>query len=353
MEPPPPVDSREDPLFAARIAFGVTLAFALAEMLRTPMVMLPPVLIATLMASARGAFNAKRVIGAGLGIPVMAWVSSALVSITRGEMLVFFVVMAAVTFFVLLFVMRTANRMGLLLLIFPHLLGLVGTKSQPAMEAMRDSIVATGFMSLAIIPLAYVLLAPKTRAIWEEAFEAPGFEKPWEEALIRTAVLIPLMIGFYLWVDVSDMIYFVMAVIVLVQPHVHQQRREAGERVLATLLGGVVAIASILLVSVQPHVPVLVLVIALACLMFGDRMIRGRFSSNAYQLALVTFVTLIAGAATTTSPLTSALDRTMLTIGGVLFALGAMWTLRRVLSWARARAGKGDGPGGKQATARA
>lgn len=335
MEPPPPVKVREDPWFAVRVAFGVTLAFALTDPLNVAMPMMPPVLIASLLATSRGAFNIKRTAGAGIAIPVICWLSSALVSLMRDEMLVFMAAMLILTFFVMLLVMHTANRMGLLLLVFPHLLGLLGVKSLDAMAAARDSFVIAGFLSLAIIPLGYLLFPPTTKEIWTETFEAPDFEKPWLEAVIRTAAMAPLMLAFYLWVDVSDMIYIVMALLVLVYPYPHQQKREAVGRIVSTLAGGAVALVVVVLFSLQPNFLIAMIGMFLGVIWFGARMMREPLSAYMHQLGMTVFVVLAAGAATGANPFVSVLDRLALTIGGVAFALGTMFLARQLLAGPR------------------
>lgn len=328
MDPAPPLKIDEDPWFATRISFGIAGAYVVALLFNVMMPMLPAIMISSLLATSRGAMDMKRVIGAGLMIPAMVWVSAWVVQAIRGEMLVFLVFMVALTYFAILFVMRTGQRMGLMLVIFPHLLGMLGVTSDIAMTAMRDGFVAAGFISVLIIPLAYLLFPPRTRETWQEEAIPPEFEKPWLEALIRTIAIMPVLIAFYLWVEPSNIMYAVMVIMVLVYPHRSQQRREAFGRFVSTLSGGALALVVSALVSLQPTLPVILLSLFLGCLWFAWRMTSDADGRYTHQLSLMVFVSIALGAVSGTDPFIGSVQRLILTAGGVLFALLAIYLLR-------------------------
>ncbi len=328
MDPAPPLKLDEDPWFATRVAFGVVAAYVTAMLFHVGIPMLPAVLISSMMATSRGAMDLKRVIGGGVAIPVMMYVLAFLVQAIRGEMLVFLAFMIVLTFFAFLLVMKTGQRMGLMLVVFPHLLGLLGVTSDDVMLAMRDSFVAAGLIGVPVTVLAYCLFPPRTRVSWQEEVRPPDFEKPWLEALIRTLAAAPVLIAFYLWVDPSNLIYAVMAIMVLVYPHRHQQRREAAGRFIATITGGVLGLAIVFLVTLQPTVPVILLSLFLGCLWFGWRMTTDANNLYTHQIAMSVFISLSLGVSTGGDPFTSAVQRLLLTAGGVLFALLAMYLLR-------------------------
>lgn len=334
MDPPPPLKIDEDPWFATRVAFGTTLAFVAAMAFDVVMPMLPAVITSSLMATSRGAMDLKKVIGGGVIIPLMTLLSAFVVQAIRGEMLVFLTFMIAITFFAMLVVMKTGQRMGLMLVIFPHLLGMLGVTSDIAMEAMRDGFVAAGLIAIPVIMLSYLLFRPRTSVAWQEVATPPAFDKPWLEAALRTVATAPVLIAFYLWVDPSNIIYAVMVIMVLVYPNRHQQRREAMGRFLSTITGGAVALLMVGVVTLQPTIPVTLIALFLGCLWFGWRMVSDPERLYTHQIAMTVFISVGLGALGTlgatggTDPFTSTVQRLMLTAGGVLFALIALYLLR-------------------------
>jgi len=325
---------KEDPWFATRIACGATAGFALAVIFNVAVPMLPAVLVCALMATSRGALDLKRALGGGLLIPVLVWTSSLFIEVFRQEMATFIIGMTIITYFGLLFVMVTSNRMGLMILIFPQLLGITAVSSASSLGdapfvAMRDSFAAAGLICAVVIPVSYLVFRPRTKEVWKEIYEPPGFERPWLEAALRTAAIAPVLAAYYLWVDPSNVIYAIMALLVLVYPHRHQQRREARSRIISTATGGIMTLALAVLVSLQPTPAVMLLGIFLGVLWFGWRMSTDHKERYTHQLAMMVFVVLAVGAALGSSdPITSLTQRLTLTVGGALFALAALYLLR-------------------------
>lgn len=322
MLPPPRPTLADDPLFAIRTAAGVTLSIALADFLNVSPPIIVPALLVSLLAGQRGAFNPGKVLGGAAVIIVLAWVAAELAAATRHEMFVFITVMLAVNYFAFYFLMKTGNQLGIMLLVLPNLLGLLSLGPLEGLYAMRDAFTSTALISAVLIPVLYLVLPPRTRVIYEPEPYTPDVERPEVQALLRLMVLAPLLLAFYLFVDMANMIYLIIAILVLAYPEREHQRTQARERILGTALGGVVAMAIVVVFSYMAHMAVLACVLFLGGLWFASRMVSGPLSANTYQVGYSVMAVLAVNSLTTSNPLEAGFERLMLTIGGATAALG-------------------------------
>jgi hypothetical protein len=321
MEILPPPDPRDDPLFAVRVAVGVMLSFLLIEPLAVPIPALMPALTLGLLAGQRGAFNAKKAFGGAIMIPLIAWIMAGLASLTRGDPAVFIVIFGLVAFagFYLLIVL--ASPLGILLLIFPALLSAMALLADAALVAMRDSMIISGLAAGVLVPLLYVVFPPRTRVVYEHPTERPHLERPLTEVMIRMAVFVPALLPFYFGVETSSIIYPIIIVFVLAHPEHVLRRREAIERVVSTCMGGGIALVVLGLLTVQPHLPVLLLLVLIAGLWFGHRMTTGPFTPMTYQFGFSVMIVVVASGLTGRDPWEVAVQRTVLTLAGAMAAL--------------------------------
>lgn len=321
MLPPPRPTLADDPLFAIRTAAGVTLAVALADFLGTVPPMIVPALMVSLLAGQRGAFNASKVVGAAVVIVVLAWLSTEVVIVARYGMFVFITAMLAINYFAFFFLMKTGNQLGIMLVVFPNLLGLLSLDSSQSAYAMRDAFIETALISLGVIPVLYLVFPAKTRVIFAPEPYTPDVERPEMQALLRLAVLGPLLLAFYLFVDISNLIYLIIAILVLAYPERQHQRLQARERIIGTALGGFVAMAIVIVFSLTAHAAVLLCLLFLGGLWFSSRMVSGPLTANTYIVGYSVMAVLAVNSLTTSNPLEAGLERLLLTIGGAAAAL--------------------------------
>lgn len=321
MEILPPPDPRDDPLFAVRVALGVTLAFPLAELLRVPVPSLTPVLLLVLLAGQRGAFNPRKVFTGAVAIPVIAWLAARLAGLTRGDPAVFiaaFALVAACGFYLLVVV---ANPAGTLLLIFPSLLSAMALVSDQALVDTRNSLILTGLSAGVVVPLLYLVFPPRTRELHVPPPARARPQRPLAEIAIRMAVFIPTLVPFYYGADPTSIVYLVIVVFVLGHPEHVLRRREALERVVATCLGGAAALVLLAVLTLQPHFPVLLLLVLIFGLWFSHHMMTGPFSPMTYQFGYSVMVMLVALGIAGQDPFEQAIQRVVLTLAGATAAL--------------------------------
>src|SRR5690554_4471636 len=89
----------DDPLFAVRLALLPTLGFCIGMILQSPMAMLFPIMMFSLTAGNRKAFDIRRVLGAPVAFSAMLWLMSVPVALLNQMPATLIIVMAAVYFF--------------------------------------------------------------------------------------------------------------------------------------------------------------------------------------------------------------------------------------------------------------
>lgn len=315
--PRPEVEA--DPLYAVRLAAAGAISFALIPLLQPT---LPPLLAAVpvgLMAGMRKTFDPKKAFGAPIAFMVMVWLISMVVSLTRPMPLVLVSVMGLLYFVGFYAIQRTGNPMGMLVLAVSVLLSVMGIGSPAAFEAMRDGFYEACTVALFMIPILYAVFPSRARDHLVETYTpAPGPHLL--GAAIRAGVLLLLSFWLYTVSDASNMMLAVVAAQVLVFPTRESLFAEARERVISVCLGTAVAFAALAVLTVTAHLYAVILLVFLAGLYFGSRMMRGHYPSMVYQVGLTVTLSLVAGALSTQEPGYAALTRIVLTLLGALAA---------------------------------
>lgn len=116
------------------------------------------------------------------------------------------------------------------------------------------------------------------------------------------------------------MMLAVAAIFVMVFPTRERLWSEARQRIHATVLGGVVALAILAAATFSAHLPNLLALIFLAALMLGHRMVVGRQPPMVYQYALSAMVAVVGAALSAKAPVDTVLLRIVLTMGGAIVA---------------------------------
>lgn len=315
----PRPEVEDDPLYAVRLAAGSVIGFALIPLLQPS---LPPLLAAVpvaLMAGMRKAFDPKKAFGAPIAFIVMVWLISMVVSLTRPMPLVLVSLMGLLYFVGFYVIQRTGNPMGMLVLVVTVLMSVMGMESTVALEAMRDGFYEACFVALFMIPILYAVFPSRARVHLVETYTpAPGPHAL--GAAIRAGVLLLTTLWLYTVSNASNMILGVVAAQVLVFPTRETLFGEARERAVSVLLGAAVAFAALAVLTITAHLYAVILLVFLAGLFFGSRMMRGHYPSMVYQTGLTVTLALVAGALSTQEPGYAALTRIVLTLLGALVA---------------------------------
>jgi len=315
----PRPEAADDPLFAIRLASAAVVGFALAPVLQTAIPALLAALPVGLMAGMRKAFDPKKAFGGPIALIVMVWLVAALVSLAKPMPMVLIMLMALLFFAGFYLIQRTGNPIGMLVILMTVLMSVMGMSSIAGMEAMRDSMTEAALATLLIIPALYLVFPPRTRERMIEAYvPAPGHHV--RAAAIRAGVQLLLCFWLYSVIDASNMILAVVATFVLVFPTRQAYFEEARQRVVATILGALVALLLLFCLTFIAHLPIVLLLVMLAGLYFGSRMMHGRQPPMVYQFAFSVAVVLVSSSLTTSEPGYAVLTRVVLTLGGAVAA---------------------------------
>lgn len=310
----------DDPLFPVRLAIMPVICLCLAIVMQTP---IPAVVVSLpmgMLAGQRMAFNpTKAMLGPVLFIVLIGLIGG-MISLTRSMPLVLLTLIFLVYFVGYYLILRTGNPLGMLILVIAVLMSTMGMYSLTAMEMIRDSFLQASLCSLVLIPLLYLLLPAKTNELFVEDYQPAVGGEYFKRALIRSMVMLALTFWLYSILDVSNLIYAIVAVFVTVFPTRQMLRRELKERVFATTAGGAAALLVLGIFVYVAHLPVLLGMLALLGLFTGSRMMNGRHPPMVYQFAFSVTIALVVGCLTTQAPWDATLLRVGLTIVGALSA---------------------------------
>ncbi|WP_173088358.1 hypothetical protein [Devosia sp. 1635] len=316
--PRPLID--EDPLFAVRVAIMPVIGLLIGIAFRSPLAMIFPTLMFSLLAGNRKAFDARRVFAAPILFSGVLWLMSGVVLLFSGIPALLLLVIGGIYFLAFYLIQRTGNAFGLLIIVAVALMSIMGLGSYPAMAYLRSEISKAALCSAVVIPLLYVLLPPRTTEINVDKYE-PAFPSGWGiRAANRTVVMLGYSLFLYTILDFSNMMLAVAGMFVLVQSTRRSIWAEAGQRSFSVTLGGVLALTILALLNWVGHLAVLLCLVFLATLWLGHKMLRGRLPSMAYQDAASVMISLVGSALATSEPGFAFVQRAGLTVAGTLLA---------------------------------
>jgi hypothetical protein len=310
----------DDPLFAIRLACAAAAGFIAAIVFQSTMTAILPALSVGMVAGQRKAFNPKKALAGPVAMALIILVMETLVTLTRAMPLVLITLMGALYTLAYYLILRTGNPIGMLIAIVTVLMSTMGMYSLDAMNMLADSFLEACVFTFFLVPVLFTLFPPRSRELMVEDYRpAPGGHYG-RRAAIRGGVLLLLSFWLYAVLDASNLIYAVVAVFVMVFPTRQQLYAEVKERSIATLLGGALALGILGILVYAAHIAVLIILLLLAGLLLGSRMIDGRHPPMVYQFAFSVTLALVATSLTTQAPWDATLLRVSLTIIGALAA---------------------------------
>ncbi len=324
----------EDPLYAVRFAAIGTLAYAAIPLLDPGM---PPIIAALplgLIAAQRKAFDPIKGIAGPIAMIVMAFALAWLVNFLRPMPLVYLGAMWLAYFVGFRLILQTGAQMGMLVVVMAVLMSIMGMHGTVMVEVLRDGFLQAALVALVIAPLVYFLLPPRTREKHVDE-PTPSEGNVTTGAAIRATVLLGLSFWLYAVMQPSDMMMAIIAAMVLVFPTRHAVFFEAWQRIRATFYGGAVALAILWVFTLTEHLSILLGMIFLGGLWFGNRMLQGTHPSMVYQYGFSVALALIAGALSTQEAGYAVFTRIVLTLTGALAAAVMVALLDALFQWHR------------------
>jgi len=259
-----------------RFAFGVTLAFVVAELMEWTPPFLSPVLTCVVLANIPIRPPLKVALGFSLVIGASAFFGLLLSMSFRGVPHILFGVSTLIVFLALHALAKGASRLApLFIIICTTAIPVVGMQSLAAAQHFAVAFAAGACFAIFMAWVSW-LLFPKAmppRAAPDASPLPPGLAI--RSALLGTAILAPLMFAYLamgLYTALPVMIGTVMIVATL---DFHLGRKQAVLRVIANFAGGVSSVIVLVLLAIHPTLAAFTLLVLASALLFGLRISHG------------------------------------------------------------------------------
>lgn len=307
----------DDPWFAVRLACMPVIGLALGVAFMSPLLILFPVMMTSLMAGSRKAFNPGKVFGAPIALGGGLWVMSGVVALSYQSPLLLIVSTGLFYFMGFWLIQKTGSPMGMLLIVCTALTAVMGNGTFQAMQMLRDEMTKALLCYAVVAPILFMIFPPRTRELQVDVYTPAPSEGLLIRALNRTAVLLAVTILLYTLIPFNNVVLVIGGMYVLVQSAVTEMAREAFQRVRSALGGGALAMLVLGAMELSGHMTTLMFLIFLVVLTLGHLMLHGPRRAMAYQDAATIMISIVGTSLTSSDPDFAYLQRVALTLGGV------------------------------------
>lgn len=324
------VDPNEDPYLALRTALAVTICAVLAEPLGVTQPMMPIVFAMSLMSNQRGALSVRSFIGP-IMLPIMAVIFSWLAAATVSEPSLFIAVNVALAAAGIALMLFKGSRLGIMLTVFPAMMGMSALYSDQAVVAIRDSMVSGGIILGVAMVVLNIVFPPKTSRVHIEKVDPFNTTNPRAEMMIRLAVYVPVLLATFSTGDMNLLIVPIMLAFICAEPDRGGRMEQLVDRGGGTLVGALVAIAAMAVFHVVPQFAVLAALIALITYVLIDKMTTGRARPLFYQyICSVALVMLVSSTFGARDAFEVVAQRVVLTSGAMVGAIAMLSLLEAI-----------------------
>lgn len=331
MEELPRVNPLDDPYLALRTALTVMLCLLLAEPLGITMPMLPVVMAMSIMSNQRGALS-PRVFATPIVLPIIGVVFSWIAAVTVNEPMVFTIVNIILAVGGLALMVMRGSRGGMMLTVFPLMMAMSAIMSDYVLVVMRDSMVMGGLaLGIAVVGLN-LLFPPTTKTVHVEMVAPLASTQAGKHLLIRSIIYVPAMIWLFSTGDMTMMTIVIMMLFVCGEPRRGTQMNQVIDRGGGTVVGAGIAAVVLMLYSMIPEVPVLVLLCTIMTYYLVDKMTTGKRRPLIYQYTCSAALVMILQSTTGgVDALEAVLQRIVMTGGAMLVAIAVLALLEALL----------------------
>jgi hypothetical protein len=259
-----------------RFAFGVTLAFVVAELMEWTPPFLAPVLTCLVMANIPLRPPLKVAFGFSLVIGASAFFGLLLSYAFRGAPHILFGLSTLIVFLALHALAKGASKLvPLFVIICTTAIPVLGMSSLVVAEHFAVAFASGACFAIFMAWVSW-LLFPKAmppRAAPKAVPLAP--ELAIRSALLGTAILAPLMLVYLMMGLYTALPVMVGTVMIVATLDFHLGRRQAALLVIANFAGGVASVVALVLLAIHPTFAAFMLVVLASALLFGLRISRG------------------------------------------------------------------------------
>jgi hypothetical protein len=259
-----------------RFAFGVTVAFVVAELMKWNPPYLAPVLTCVLLANIPVRPPIKVALGFCLVIGGSAYLGVLVSYALRGAPHILFGLVTLIVFHALYALAKGASKIvPLFILICTTAVPVIGLQSLVAAEAFAATFtkgaligVFMAWVSWLVFPKAMPPRAPPKAAPLPDSAAI-------RSALLGTAILAPLTLTYLLFGLYTAIPVIVGTVMIVATLDFHLGRKQAMLRVVANFCGGVSSVVALVLLAIHPALTTFTLVVLASGLLFGLRISHG------------------------------------------------------------------------------
>lgn len=200
------------------------------------------------------------------------------------------------------------------------MLPLLATVSPDLVSELVQGLMTCALFAVLCCWLAYGLITGKQgeEAIVESPVLASQHQRM-QLSLLRTVLIVPLFIVFYLYQLSSDLLTLIFVALLIQMPSAAIGLKGLSVMVLANAIGGVVAVLMYYLLSISPSPLMLLLLVFVVSLQFGKQIYSGDPKGALFVTGLNTWLVLVGS--TTGSPGADAADKMWLRLAQI-FAAG-------------------------------
>jgi hypothetical protein len=331
MEELPRVNPLDDPYLALRTALTVMICLLLAEPLGITLPMLPVVMAMSIMSNQRGALS-PRTFATPIVLPIVGVVFSWIAAVTVSEPMVFTIVNIILAVGGLALMVMRGSRGGMMLTVFPLMMAMSAIMSDYVLVVMRDSMVMGGLaLGIAVVGLN-LLFPPTTKTVHVEMVAPLASTQAGKHLLIRSIIYVPAMIWLFSTGNMTMMTIVIMMLFVCGEPRRGTQMNQVIDRGGGTVVGAAISAVVLMIYSIIPEMPVLVLLCTIMTYYLIDKMTTGKRRPLIYQYTCSASLVMILQATTGgVDALEAVLQRIVMTGGAMLVAIAVLALLEALL----------------------
>ncbi len=193
---------------------------------------------------------------------------------------------------------RGGNQLLIVILFIAILiLPLVGMESKQLLNAFVGGLFFSIALAVFMCWFAHALIPdPRLVANAKAELELPSKQETYRQAMIKTLLVLPLLLMFYLLKMTSDLLVLVFVALLIQMPSAEVGIRGSIGTLVANALGGLAAVVCYNLLVLAPSPVMLGLAIFIVALLFGQKIFSGSPTAQLYGTGLNTVIVLLGGA---------------------------------------------------------
>ncbi len=193
---------------------------------------------------------------------------------------------------------RGGNQLLIVILFIAILiLPLVGMESKEVLDAFVGGLFFSIALAVFMCWFAHALIPdPRLVANAKAELELPSKQETYRQAMIKTLLVLPLLLMFYLLKMTSDLLVLVFVALLIQMPSAEVGIKGSIGTLVANALGGLAAVICYNLLVLAPSPVMLGLAIFTVALLFGPKIYSDAPSAQLYGTGLNTVIVLLGGA---------------------------------------------------------